>query len=227
MTGADDDLLDWERLLSAERHLQALVPGTTLVGGTAAALHGKHRRSSDGDHVAPDLRERFDEVLAALEAAAGWETERVQRPVLILGALDGVLTGIRQLRRTRPLETEVIEGLRVPTLAEMLRIKAWLLVTRHTVRDYLDTVVLCERLGAEKVAAALAPFDDIYQQLGGASPLAELAERLAHARPADVALVDLRTYKGLVPPWNDWAHVVERGRTFAPVVARVAMEASP
>ena len=71
----------------------------------------------------------------------------MQRPVLILGRLTGVLTGIRQLRRTRPLETEEIGGLRVPTLGEMLRIKAWLLATRHTVRDYLDTVVLCERLG--------------------------------------------------------------------------------
>jgi hypothetical protein len=57
------------------------------------------------------------------------------------------MTGIRQLRRTRPLETEVVAGLRVPTLAEMARVKAWLLATRHTVRDYLDTVVLLERLG--------------------------------------------------------------------------------
>jgi hypothetical protein len=226
MSEAGDVLPDWERLLSAERHLQALVPGTTLVGGTAAALHGRHRRSSDGDHVAPDLRERFDQVLAALEAAAGWQTERVRRPILILGELDGILTGIRQLRRTRPLETEVIDGLRVPTLPEMLRIKAWLLVTRSTVRDYLDTVVLCERLGSE-VTEALASFDDTYRQLGGASPLAEVAERLVQARPADVAAVDLATYKGLVAPWNDWSHVVERGRAFAPVVARVAMESAP
>ena len=43
--------------------------------------------------------------LATLEAVAGWQTERVRRPVLILGQLDGILTGIRQLRRTRPLET--------------------------------------------------------------------------------------------------------------------------
>jgi hypothetical protein len=33
-------------------------------------------------------------------------------------------------------------GLRLPTLAEMARIKAWLLAIRFTVRDYLDTVVL-------------------------------------------------------------------------------------
>ena len=42
---------EWERLLSAERHLQALVPGTVLVGGTASALHARHRISLDGDHV--------------------------------------------------------------------------------------------------------------------------------------------------------------------------------
>jgi hypothetical protein len=83
-----------------------------------------HRRSSDCDHGVTDLRDRFDDVLSSLEAAAGWRTERFQKPVLILGAMDGILTGIRQLRRTRPLETEEREGLRVPTLAEMARIKA-------------------------------------------------------------------------------------------------------
>jgi hypothetical protein len=96
------DLPEWERLLAAERHLQALVPGAVLVGGTAAALHAGHRRSLDGDHVLEDLRPRFDEVLATLEAAAGWQTARVRKPVAILGRLDGVMTGIRQLRRTRP-----------------------------------------------------------------------------------------------------------------------------
>src|SRR5207237_201788 len=130
---------------------------------------------------------RFDEVLAALEAAAGWRTERIQRPVLILGELHGVLTGIRQLRRTRPLDTEEVAGLRVPTLAEMARIKAWLLATRHTVRDYLDTVVLFERLGDDGVADALRPFDEMYRQASGVSPLAEVVERLAAAAPADRA----------------------------------------
>src|SRR5213594_16595 len=130
-----EQLPDWEQLLAAERHLQYLVPGAVLVGGTAAALHARHRVSMDADHVLEDLRDRFDEVLCTLEAVAGWQTERVQRPVLILGELDGILTGIRQLRRTRPLETEEVGGLRVPTLAEMARIKAWLLATRYTVRD--------------------------------------------------------------------------------------------
>ena len=65
-------LPDWERLLAAERHLQHLVAGTVLVGGTAAAIHGQHRISMDGDHVLEDLRERFEEVLATLVAVSAW-----------------------------------------------------------------------------------------------------------------------------------------------------------
>ena len=224
---ASAELPDWERLLAAERHLQYLVPGAVLVGGTAAAVHARHRVSLDGDHVVADLRGRFDDVLARLESAAGWQTTRIQRPVLILGQLEGILTGVRQLRRTQPLETEVIEGLRVPTLAEMARIKAWLLITRHTVRDYLDTVVLFERLGQTGVRGAMRSFDVLYAQPGGASPLAEVAERLAGAAPGDAAEIDLATYRGLRPPWNDWPYVVNRGRAWAPLVARVALEGEP
>jgi len=230
MSRVDDPaeaLPDWEKLLAAERHLQALVPGAVLVGGTAAAIHAGHRRSMDGDHVLADLRGRFDAVLADLERAAGWQTERVRRPVLILGQLDGILTGIRQLRRSRPLETEEIDGLRLPTLVEMARVKAWLLVTRNTTRDYLDTVVLLERLGEGAVRTALAGFDLLYPQATGASPLAELAERLAAAAPGDLERVDLATYKGLTPPWNGWNHVRDRGRCWARVVADLAMEPRP
>ena len=219
-----NDLPDWERLLAAERHLQALVPGSVLVGGTAAALHASHRRSLDGDHVVADLRERFDEVLAALETAAGWQTDRLKRPVMILGRLDGIMTGIRQLRRTQPIETELIEGLRVPTLAEMARIKAWLLATRHTVRDHLDTVVLLERLGEAAAPAAFASFDKIYAQASGSSPLVEVADRLALASPSDLPQIDLRTYRGLSPPWNEWEHVATRGRHWAKILAASVLD---
>ncbi len=179
-------------------------------------IHGRH-----------DLRDRFDEVLATLESVAGWQTERIQKPVLILGQLDGILTGIRQLRRTKPLETELVEGLRVPTLGEMARIKAWLLATRDTVRDYLDTVVLFERLGEEGTVSALRSFDEIYRQDNGASPLAEVSERLAAAKPKDMADIDLNTYRGLHQPWNDWNHIRQCGRRWATVVARIVLENEP
>jgi len=227
MPGDSGSQAPWERLLAAERHLQKLLPGTVLVGGTAAALHAGHRTSEDGDHVLADLRDRFDEVLAALEAAAGWVTARVERPVLVLGSLDGVMTGIRQLRRTRPLETEIVAGLRVPTLAEMVRIKGWLLATRDTLRDYLDTVVLCERLGDGALRAAMREFDAIYRQPNGTSPLAEVVERLAAATPGDRGKVDLRTYRDLVAPWTDWNHLVARGRHWARVLAPMVLGGAP
>jgi len=143
----------------------------------------------------------------------------------ILGQLDGVLTGIRQLRRVQPLETEEIAGLRLPTLAEMARIKAWLLATRFTVRDYLDAVVLFERLGVDGVRAALAGLDALYPQPNGASVLAEVVERLGSARPVDEPAIDLATYRGLQAPWNDWRHVVLRGRFWARVLADLLLGA--
>ena len=206
---------DWEKLLHAERHLQAILPDAVLVGGTAAALHAQHRQSQDGDHVLADLRDRFDAVLAELEEVSGWQTARVQRPVLILGNLDGIMTGIRQLRRVAPLECEVVQGLRIPTLPEMARVKAWLLATRHTVRDYLDAVVLLERLGPAGGVAALATLDALYPQPSGASVLAEVIDRLARAAPGDLASVELASFRGLVAPWTDWGHVAARGRAWA------------
>ena len=113
----------------------------------------------------------------------------------------------------------------MPTLAETARIKAWLLATRHTVRDYLDTVVLFERLGEGGVRAAFADMDDIYRQSTGGSVLAEVAERLGEAHPTDAAEIDLQTYRGLVPPWNDWAHLATRGRAWARVLADVVLTA--
>jgi hypothetical protein len=97
---------EWRRVLDASVRLQQLVPDAVLVGGTAAVLHAGHRLSLDDDHVIRDLTERFDDVLEALEATEGWVTARVKRPVLILGSLEGVETGIRQLIRRRPLEVE-------------------------------------------------------------------------------------------------------------------------
>ena len=102
----------------------------------------------------------------------------------------------------------------------MARIKAWLLATRHKVRDYLDTVVLIERLGEKEALAAFASFDELYAQPGGVSTLSEVVERLGAATPSDAAAVDLGTYKGLVAPWNDWAHLQSRGRHWASVLAR-------
>ncbi len=168
-------LPDWERVLSSAAHLQRILP---------------------------------DAVLADLEAVAGWKTARVQRPVQILGSLDGIETGVRQLIRDEPLDTQVLdvagERITVPTEAEILRIKAVLILKRNATRDYLDFVALADHMGDAAVRAALCPFDRLYAQASGESPLQQLQLQLAHALPFDLDATALADYKNLTPRWHDW-----------------------
>jgi hypothetical protein len=180
----------WDELLAAAAALQRILPGAVLVGGTAAAIHVRHRISHDADHVLTDLRERFESVLHELEADAGWTTARMLPPVLVLGSLHGVETGIRQLRRSAPLEVETVlipggDSVLIPTAPEMLRIKAWLLATRNTQRDLLDVVALSDHLGDAGTVSALASLDSLYQQDSGESVAHQLVRQLAEPHPVD------------------------------------------
>ncbi|MCY4532901.1 MAG: hypothetical protein OXC84_11340 [Gammaproteobacteria bacterium] len=177
-------LPDWDALLSAAARLQAIVLNAVLVGGTAATLHAGHRRSLVHDPVLNDLQIHFADVLADLESVAGWKTARMTRPVMILGSLDGIETGIRQLIREAPLETETLEiggvRLRIPTAAETLRIKAVLILKRNATRDYVDFAALADHLGAAETAKALEDFDRLYPQPNGESALQQLDPRWHH-----------------------------------------------
>ena len=196
-------LPEWELVLSAAARLQDILPDAVLVGGTASAIYA--------DHVLVDLRAHFDTILAQLESVAGWKTARINRPVQILGRLDGIETGIRQLIRTEPLETEVTEcrGHRItlPSEAEMLRIKGVLILKRNATRDYLDFVALADHLGDDMVAKALWRFDTLYGQENEESPLQQLQVQLAKPLPFDLEATELREYKNLAARWHDWSAV--------------------
>jgi hypothetical protein len=206
-------LPDWEHVLSSAARLQQIVPEAVLVGGTASALYAAHRLSTDADHVLVDLRHRFDEILVQLESIAGWKTDRIKRPVQILGSLDGIETGIRQLIRHEPLETTQIEihgrKLTVPTQAEILRIKGVLILSRNATRDYLDFVALVDHMGDEKVVEALYRFDILYPEPNEESALQQLQIQLANPLPYDLEEVSLEEYKNLDQRWHDWQSVVK------------------
>lgn len=206
-------LPEWEAVLSSAARLQRILPDAVLVGGTASALYADHRMSTDADHVLTDLRARFDEVLAQLESVAGWKTARVQRPVQILGSLDGIETGVRQLIRDEPLETAQVEVLgqilTVPTPAEILRIKGVLILKRNATRDYLDFVALADCLGNDNITAALRQFDRLYPQPNDESALQQLQIQLANPLPYDLEEVNLSEYKHLDHRWHDWQAVKE------------------
>ena len=207
------------RILASAAKLQEIVPDLVLVGGSAAALHAGHRESFDHDHVLADLTDRYEAILEAVETTEGWATSvRASKPpVTLLGSLDGIPGGIRQLRRSKPLDVESWElpdgqSIRVPTIAEILRIKAFLIIDRGAVRDFVDVVALTERMGIDNAAETLGKIDEYYvvrsSEPGGV--LHQLVLALASPAPKDSDVIDqLDRYKGLAPVWQDWATVVE------------------
>lgn len=205
--------------MSSAARLQRILPDAVLVGGTASAIHAGHRFSNDADHVLTDLRYRFDEVLAQLESVAGWKTARVQRPVQILGRLDGIETGVRHLIRSEALETMLVDRrgvkITVPTAAEILRIKGVLILKRNATRDYLDFVALADHMGDEGIVHALRAFDRLYPQDNGESALQQLQVQLANALPYDLKEAELDEYRNLQPRWQDWQTVKAACAQFA------------
>lgn len=226
MTTLDD-------VLASAARLQTLVPDAVLVGGSAAALYAGHRESFDHDHVLTDLAERYAQVVEAVEASEGWVTSvRASSPPLtLLGSLDGIEAGLRQLRRTRPLEvTRVVlpddaGQVAVPTLPEMLRVKAYLVVQRNVVRDYLDTVALADRIGHPDAVSTLAEIDTYYADRSeqDGSVLTALVQRLSQPEPRDTTVTrQLDRYRGLDARWHDWSSVVAACHRIADGLLHVA-----
>jgi hypothetical protein len=214
-------------VLEKAARLQALVPGAVLVGGSAAALYAHHRESLDHDHVVIDLAERFDTILENLEALGDWSTSKAQPGKIILGELGGIETGVRQLLRSRPLESTEIEvagkRLVIPTAAEILRIKAWLALSRNQTRDYLDISALATCIGLDEAAAVLRDIDDYYYSDINRRPEAvatQLVRQLADPRPRDAEVTtQLASYKALDPRWHEWSTVTA---TLADLAERIA-----
>lgn len=205
-------------VLASAARLQSVVPDAVLFGGSAAAYYAGHRESFDHDHVLTDLVERYAQVLEAVESTGGWVTSvRASRPPwTLLGSLGGIEAGLRQLRRSRPLEVIEVDvtgagPLRVPTCEEILRIKAYLVVQRNQVRDYLDVVALTGAIGADEAVAVLLRMDDYYtdRSEGRDSVLTAVTERLSLPDPRDHHVTaQLTAYKGLEARWQDWSAVV-------------------
>jgi hypothetical protein len=213
---------DWETLLAQAAVLQTKLPGAILVGGTAAALHARHRISFDHDHVIKDLARNYDAAISALESIVGWRTKRRIKGKLVLGEVNRVDAGLRNQRRSAPLETTTVElqggrNLKIPTVEEMLRIKTYLVVERNATRDYLDVAALSHHLGLRNSVRALERMNELYAEFAGegGDMLSSVVVRLSEPSPYDLTEVDLSEYKGIVPPWNDWHSVEKQCRALA------------
>lgn len=216
-TSLEDRDPQFVAVLESAAHLQRLVPGAVLVGGTAAILYADHRESRDHDHVVADLADRFEMVLEAVEEDDGWATNRVTPGKVILGNLDGIEAGVRQMIRKAPLEVATVTlpsgaEVTVPTIEETLRIKAFLIVRRNQTRDYLDLAALSEHLGADRAAEVLKQIDEYYADQGETDDgvASQLARQLSDPRPADRSVTEqLSSYRRLRKRWSEWSAVTD------------------
>ena len=212
-----------DEVLRSAARLQELVPDAVLVGGTAAAFYAGHRDSTDHDHDLADRSDQFDAVIEALESDPDWILNRATPGKIILGRLGDIETGVRQMIRRRPLEAQTVEvpggkSLIVPTPAETLRIKAYLIVKRNQTRDFLDVAALSDRFGTEWSAGVLAGIDDYYDATAGdgTAVASQLVRQLGEPRPKDQRTTrQLSAYKNLAPRWHSWQSVVAQCQALA------------
>jgi len=178
------------------------------------------------------LQKRFFEIFELLTAQAEWQTAHVRDGKLILGSFHGVEAGLRQLRRSRPLETELVQlesgaTVKIPTLQEMARVKAFLITNRNQTRDYLDFAALADRMGISTAAKIVLRMDSYYEKFlsSSGSVAADLMTLLAEPSPADVEVIgELPGYKGLEKKYHDWNVVVKICRQVAEAMLKGGAE---
>ncbi len=201
----------WHQVLRAAVDAQKLIPEAVAAGGTVAALYAGHRFSIDTDHLLMNLRDDFDHVQEILEESPSWRTNRTKPPVLILGSLHGIDVGFRQSRRSLPIERTELDTpggkLRVPTLDEILGMKAFSVYSRRATRDFLDFAALSAQLSETEVLQTLLRSDERYGELQESSVAFEISKALHEAVPKDLEEIHLEHYKGIQPPWSEWSYI--------------------
>ncbi|MGH3262934.1 MAG: hypothetical protein ACRDNS_13150, partial [Trebonia sp.] len=133
--------------------------------------------------------------------------------------------------RRVPLEVATVRlpsghTLTVPTDAEMLRIKAFLIVRRNQTRDYLDVAALSDRMGTARAAATLREIDSYYadQHGGGDGVASQVYRQLSDPRPTDSATTSqLSRYKNLAARWQQWPEVRRACQAVADAMLRGGM----
>src|SRR5205085_3723914 len=128
-------------------------------------------------------------------------------------------------RRAEPLCTIEVSGLLVPTAAETLRVKAFLLAERRATRDYLDVAAMTRLLGDSTALKAMGYLNLAYPATGSQSVVSRFAEA-CEAQPLDLAETPLNNYKGVKAPFTDWTYVAETCRRLARALMKLELNNS-
>jgi hypothetical protein len=191
---AGDERIDarWRGILDAVLAVQELLPGATMIGGSAVTAHTGHRLSGDADLVLRHLDRDWQQVRGELEDLQEWITDYPKIPTNLMGRYGQARVSVRKLNRLRDIELAEVsyQGrvLRVAAPDELVRMKALALLARNLVRDYVDLVALDAGLRAVggSAAGAVAAFDDYYREHRSAGSLArQVVAALADPRPRE------------------------------------------
>jgi RND superfamily putative drug exporter len=116
------------------------------------------------------------------------------------------------VRRLTPMETTNVllptgDRLQIPTGAETLRLKCYLIMCRNNARDYAEFADLVESMETQTAAVVLAGMDRYYcgERLRSQWVATQLVRRLADPHPSD----DDEDWMGPEAE-SDWAHVRQR-----------------
>ena len=167
-----DALLPGETSIAWEQVAPLLPPDAYLGGGTAIAVHLRHRQSRDLDfffHEPVDL----DELVVRLRSRAPFAVTQQAA-----GTLNGVLgttrvhflqAGLeRPERRLEP--TTLVAGVQVARLGDLLAMKLNAIAGRAQLRDYFDLMTI-EQKGGRSVEEGLSLFLARYQPVHAESAL--------------------------------------------------------
>jgi RND superfamily putative drug exporter len=185
--------------------------GSTMVGHALAKLAGNWPSRTGTGRALPKAvrpvhpvtvwRRRLAVALDALETEA-WAANEI--------GLEGPA-----LTRRRPMETAAVQlptgdRLQIPTCAETLRLKGYLLMSRNSRRDYAELAELVDVLDPETVAGALRGIDKYYsgQPAERQWMATQLVCRLADPDPT--ARGEDASGDGAPRTGTDWERVRER-----------------
>jgi len=218
--------------LSTAARLQRIPPKAILVGGTAAGLYAGHWLSTVRITCSAIP---INDLTRSLRY---WRASQAGRRPRAAPREDSGKPGWDRDRYpaadpAAPLERIQIaweaQELTVPTLAEILHIKAVLILKRNATRDYLDFVALACGMATDVCVGLLGPFDDLYPQPNEEAPLRQLQIQLSNPHPYDLEEIHLSEYKHLAERWQGWRAVRTACREAAMVIFDriVGVEESP
>ena len=165
-----EELNHWGRVLAAASKTQAAVQEAVLVGGAAVNVLAPYRTSQDADHLVHNLSSIWDSVLERLDGMDGWTFHQLRERHTIFGSVDGVPVSLMdddivgQHGEPLELQTTVVKGMpmRLPTIAELVRIKSYLLLFRNMARDYADCTIMVRGAQPSELYEILSPLERRY-----------------------------------------------------------------